>query len=180
MWALAVTRGACEFFVRDQLHCAGLSVFLPYTREKRVITVTPPRTTSTPRPRAQHVVSWINVALWPGYIFAQVRRSEDLNTLSSARGVSTLVKNGEGEPSTLTEQVMDILRKDCAPDGQVLKTSSLHGYKVGDLLRFVAKSNLAGHTGVVQSIEDNGDLRLLVDAQYKVTAHYSELTSAIG
>lgn len=177
MWALAATRGASEFLVRDQL---SLETFLPYTREKQIISVMPPRTTSTPRPRMQHKAVWINVARWPGYIFARVRSNEDLNTLAATRGVIDLVRTGGGEPATLSDRVLSTLRQGCSADGQVLRAAELHQFGVGDLLRFVAKSSLAGHSGMVVSIEDSGYLRLLVDGKHKATAHYSELTSAIG
>lgn len=177
MWAVAVTKLNSEFAVRDQL---SLDTFLPYTYEKRVQSVMPPRTTSTPRPRVQHVVTKIKVARWPGYLFAKIRRSDDLNTLQTTKGVLALVRSGEGEPSALYDNVMSTLRKDCAPDGLVLKQSELHSFEIDDLLRFVASSNLAGRTAQVISIEDNGSLRLLVEGSVKATAHYTELTSVIG
>lgn len=180
MWSLAVTRSANEFSVRDQLCSAGLQVFLPYIREKHIVSVTPPKTTATPRPRVRHEVMWRNVARWPGYIFAKIQRNEDLNTLLYTRGVLTIVRTGEAEPATLSDHTMDTLRIGCAVDGQVLKLSELHGFEIGDLLRFVKKSSLAGRSSKVLSVEDNGDLRVLIDGRLKATVHYTELTSDIG
>lgn len=180
MWALAVTKLTQEFFVSSQLTSAQLDFFLPYTYEKRVITVTPPRTTSNPRPRTQHVATRIKVARWPGYIFTKIQSSEDLSTLLSVKGILALVRNGEGEPSVLYDYAMNTLRKGCAPDGLVLKQSELHSFEIGDLLRFVASSNLSGRVGKVLSIHDNGTLRLLVDNGVRASVHFSELTNDIG
>ena len=180
MWALAVTNGAAEFQVRDRLRAEALNVFLPYSREKQITSVMPPRTTSTPRPRVRHAVAWKNVARWPGYLFAEVLSDVDLNTVRGVRGVLTLVRGAEGMPALLTDSAMVAIRSGCAEDGRVLKTSELHGFSVGDMLRFVTKSNFASRDALVQSIDENGMVRVLVEGRLKATVHYSELTSAIG
>lgn len=173
MWALAVVNTGAEFAVRDRLL---LNTFLPYTQEKVVKRITPPRTISTPRPRVRHVATLTKIARWPGYLFAEVRSNEDLSTLVKTRDVLTLVKNGEGEPALLGQGVMTEMRKGCLPCGLVTKAWR---FEVGDLLRFVARSSFAGQSAEVLNIDDNGNVRVLVNGALKATVHHSEL-GAIG
>lgn len=162
MWVLALVRGGTEFSVRDALRVES---FLPYTVEKVI-------SHARVRGRAVHKSVWTKVPRWPRYIFVEAK---NLSLTLKTKGVLALVRSADNEPSVLPNKVMDTLRLGCAPDGKVLRSSSLHSFGVGDLLRFVSSSNFA----LVLSNEDSGDLNLLVNGHLKVRAHYTELAPAI-
>jgi len=177
MWSVAVVKSTFEFQVKTALNDAELDAFLPYTLEKQVVTVTPPRTTANPRPRALHKVEYKQIARWPGYLFC---RTNDINLVLGVRNVSAVVRSAEGEPATLTDTAMAELRRGCAPDGRVLKRSELHGFSIGDLLGFVQGSSFAGHSAQVNSIESDGRVRVTIDGRVRAYVDHKELTSAIS
>ncbi len=165
MWNLALVKGGTEFSVRDSLVASGAEVFLPYTREKMVVLAKSAPTYACPRPRAVYKSVWAEIPRWPRYLFA---KGEDL------KGVA-LVRSADNEPALLPQHFIDTLRKECAPDGRVLRTSSLHSFSVGDLLRFVGRIGFEEKLAEVLSIEETGNLNVLVDGHVKVRVDYKEL-----
>jgi len=167
MWALAVVSGATEFQVATRLRLANTEVFLPYTVEKQ-------KTLIRARGRALYKVTKIQVARWPRYLFC---KNEDLGKITADRDISYLVKGAEGLPALVSDEAMNRIRRGCDASGLVVRPSELHGFSVGDLLRFVASSNLAGHAARVLSIGDNGTLRVLVDNTLKATVDCKDLAA---
>lgn len=153
MWSVAITTQ--EFEAAEELRRLGHDVFLPYTRER----VRQPG-------RGRAVYKMQNVARWPRYLFVSGSPGE-------AKSVRGFVSFG-GERAVVRDEVIALLRKGCAPDGRVIRLSDL--YNVGDVLRFVGSSPLAGLSGEVSRLDDS-TLSLLV-AGRAVTTSYASVRPA--
>lgn len=157
MWSVAITTPKCEFDAAQDLGAQGVETFLPYTVEKT-------RVRLPVRGRAVYKVQTLQKPRWPGYLFT---RSVDR---IDSRFVRRLVSFG-GEPAHVSDKVMDTLRRGCLPCGRIVYQASL--YAVGDILRLIAPSPLAGRSGVVLRLDDNSVV-LSVGA-HSVASPYAEV-----
>jgi hypothetical protein len=152
MWTLAVTRGATELQVSERLRSQGTEVFCPYTRQRtRVVVKRYPRTVF------KAVVT--EEAYWPRYLFANAPSVVDKDVRGTVPGRVT--------PATIAQ-----LKLMCLPCGRVVRTSALHDYSIGDVLRFVEPSLLG--EAIVTDVDDE-TLWVLVAGKLPARAHYSAL-----
>lgn len=152
MWSVAITTPKCEFDAAQDLGAQGVETFLPYTIEKA-------RVRLPVRGRAVYKVQTLQKPRWSGYLFVSQRLE--------SRFIRRLVSFG-GEPAHVSDKVMDTLRRGCLPCGRIV-----HHFVVGDILRLIAPSPLAGRSGVVLRLDDNSVV-LSVGA-HSVASPYAEV-----
>ena len=158
VWRVATTGSQAEFAAANELRAEGLDVFLPYVRGKV-------RVRLPTRGRAVYKAEVRETPRWPRYLF--VDDLGDAARVLAARTVRQLISFG-GEIASVPESAVAEMRKGCDATGRVLR----HSYLVGDILRLIAPSPMAGQRGVVLSLGE-ASLRLTVGA-VTVTTPYGE------
>lgn len=159
MWSVAVTKSEMEFSASSALRVEGLETFLPYVRER----VRVPS-------RGRAVFKVAEKPRWPRYLFVRTPNDEATSKVLGNREVRGLVSFGNG-PAMVADHIIERLRAGCAPDGRLVKNSSL--YNVGDILRFISPSPFEGRQGAVARLDDES-VGLLVSGRL-VTTRYNEV-----
>jgi transcription antitermination factor NusG len=168
MWSVATTASAKTFSAASALRADGVTVFLPYIKEKT-------RVSLPTRGRALFKVLEREVPRWPGYLFTLVGEAGQVDNelLARVRGnreVRDLVSFG-GVTAMVSERFVTLMQRECAKDGRLLKKSSLHA--VGDILKFISPSPFEGRRGEVVRLDD--ETLALVTSGRVVTTRYAEV-----
>jgi hypothetical protein len=167
-WTLLMASKITQFAVAAAASKAGLTVFLPYTLDKVRVPVRGAK-------RATFTCEVVKQPRWPGYLFVQTPCDEDI---LAAMSYGTPVRGAEGLPASLPDHIVDVWRKDCAADGLVLKRSTMLGWSIGDVLRFVAASPMAGVAAQIvdlSDLDDSGVVGVLVNDRLPARVSYNSL-----
>ena len=142
MWRALTTAGQTEFLAAKDLRAEGYDVFLPFVRTKV-------RVKLPTRGRALFKAVTREEPRWPRYLFTYAENAAE--AMKASRHVRGIVGFG-GEAAKISERTIDALRRACDKDGRVVRPSLL--YEIGDVLKILAPSPLAGREGVVLWLSD--------------------------
>lgn len=140
-WFAVMTKPRAESLADRKLREQGFLTFFPFKRVRRL-------RRKPNRPRAEAV--WIEVPLYPGYIFVALRKSQGIYQVNETDGVAAVVYHGE-DPLEIPHPIMDMVFKRAEEEAMSrLDETSRKEFNPGDIVWFHPDSLLSGFLATVE------------------------------